>query len=277
MPEGRSEVGGGLADGLFGSKIFVPVLSKAGLAGFAELQEDSPCDNVLLEHFLALEMQKRGLLHAIFPVFVGQQFASGGHDNFFKGRSLPSFKGNDIIVESVMENAKVHLERKLGRSSGGQFEVVDRSPRALLNEIRGHQGGFIEGNREVALDNVALKILEMVQDVSAGRLSADARDGIANSDKPDPVSCQTRRNRRYSAATVRVGSLGCGGFRRAGGRTRRSSISIRRLRRMGLTTTPEAAAMEWLGRPTSRVGTEASRISLVPASRMRLLVRRSAL
>ena len=121
-------------------------------------------------------------------MFVGQQFASGGHDNFFKGRSLPSFKGSDIIVESVMENAKVHLERKLGRSRGGQFEVVDRSPRALLNEIRGHQGGFIEGNREVALDNVALKILEMVQDVSAGRLSADARDGIANSDKPDPVS-----------------------------------------------------------------------------------------
>ena len=67
MPEGRSEVGGGFADGLFGSKIFVPVLSKAGLAGFAELQEDSPCDNVLLEHFLALEMQKRGLLRDHLP------------------------------------------------------------------------------------------------------------------------------------------------------------------------------------------------------------------
>ena len=43
-------------DGLFKSGIFVPLMSKAGLAPFANLRADSACDNVLLEYSLALEL-----------------------------------------------------------------------------------------------------------------------------------------------------------------------------------------------------------------------------
>ena len=50
---------------------FVPVLSKDALANFANLKQRSPCDNVLLEYTLALELKARGQLRAIFPVFVG--------------------------------------------------------------------------------------------------------------------------------------------------------------------------------------------------------------
>ena len=38
----------GFADGLFDATVFVPVLSTAGLANFARLEADSPCDNVRL-------------------------------------------------------------------------------------------------------------------------------------------------------------------------------------------------------------------------------------
>ena len=66
----------GFADGLFSADVFVPILSKRALAGFAELHADSPCDNVLLEHRLALELKARNELSGIFPVFVGEPVAS---------------------------------------------------------------------------------------------------------------------------------------------------------------------------------------------------------
>ena len=50
----------------------MPFLSKAALAPFAGLRQDSTCDNVLLEYALALELKSRGALRAIFPVFVGE-------------------------------------------------------------------------------------------------------------------------------------------------------------------------------------------------------------
>ena len=39
----------GFADGLFGSRVFVPVLSSAGLKNFGALDAESETDNLLLE------------------------------------------------------------------------------------------------------------------------------------------------------------------------------------------------------------------------------------
>ena len=63
----------GFADGLLSSQIFVPVLSKDALAPFLLLDGASRCDNVLLEFRLALELKARGVLKAIFPIFVGDR------------------------------------------------------------------------------------------------------------------------------------------------------------------------------------------------------------
>jgi len=60
-------------DALSSSDVFVPVLSKAALAKFALLTPESACDNVLLEHRMALELKERGDLRLIFPVFVGER------------------------------------------------------------------------------------------------------------------------------------------------------------------------------------------------------------
>ena len=48
----------GFADGLNRATVFVPVLSKLALAAFSRLTPDSSCDNMLLEHQLALELYK---------------------------------------------------------------------------------------------------------------------------------------------------------------------------------------------------------------------------
>jgi len=85
----------GFADGLCNSDVFVPVLSdvfvpvlsKAALAIFTGLTAASACDNVLLEHQLALELKHRGHLRAIFPVLVGEiehhSTLGALHGNFF--------------------------------------------------------------------------------------------------------------------------------------------------------------------------------------------------
>ena len=63
----------GFADGLFASRIFVPVLSRRGLANFASLHAGSRCDNVLLEHEVALEqLEPRQMLADLNAGHVGR-------------------------------------------------------------------------------------------------------------------------------------------------------------------------------------------------------------
>jgi len=60
----------GFCEGMARSRAFVPLVSVGGMCSWAGLSAESPCDTVLLEHRLALELRARGLLQAIFPVFV---------------------------------------------------------------------------------------------------------------------------------------------------------------------------------------------------------------
>ena len=65
-------------DGLFGSRIFTPLLSRKGLSSMRTLKADSPCDNLLLEYRIAIELYLhhnaygRGPLN-ILPVLVGDR------------------------------------------------------------------------------------------------------------------------------------------------------------------------------------------------------------
>jgi len=62
----------GFVDGLRSSLVVVPVLSRKALAPFCELKPESRCDNVLLEHALALEFRERAMVrrtpHAAAPL-----------------------------------------------------------------------------------------------------------------------------------------------------------------------------------------------------------------
>ena len=69
----------GFVDGVMNSRIFIPILSKDAInndartwQNFSKLTEDSVCDNVYLEHRLALELKDMGLIEAIYPVMVGK-------------------------------------------------------------------------------------------------------------------------------------------------------------------------------------------------------------
>ena len=75
---------------------------------FSQLTEISACDNVLLEHQLALELREMGMLEFIYPVFIGESTGTAMHDPFDWGcyGSLP-----DVVVSSVLEKLTAHLDR----------------------------------------------------------------------------------------------------------------------------------------------------------------------
>eukprot|EP01030_Chromulinospumella_sphaerica_P034420 gene34420-biopygen14413 len=63
----------GFCSGVMNCRYFVPVLSRKGLSNFSALTASSPCDNVLLEHRLALELREMGLIEGIFPIVMGDE------------------------------------------------------------------------------------------------------------------------------------------------------------------------------------------------------------
>ena len=63
----------GFSDGLRTSQVFVCVLSREAQKSFSGLTKDSNCDNVLLEYYLALEYEDRGIISLIYPLFLGDK------------------------------------------------------------------------------------------------------------------------------------------------------------------------------------------------------------
>ena len=147
----------GFADGLCGSDVFVPVLSKGALAPCAELGASSRCDNVVLEHQLALELKHRGDLRAICPVLVGEveQHPHLGdiYGDFFAGGGKPSCR--DEVVVEVEGKLAEHLAR-LNKGSP-QLPAASRTITATLDATLQHQGERVRGTD--ALETVAAAIV----------------------------------------------------------------------------------------------------------------------
>jgi len=149
----------GFADGLCSSDVFVPVISKAALAPFASLTPESRCDNVLLEHQLALELKMRGKLHCIFPVFVGVLEHHGElgeiYGDFFKGGGIPNCP--EVIVGSVEAKLKEHLFRK--EKGVPQLPDATRKVAGTLKAITDHQGVPLSGIKRDAFQKVVVGIV----------------------------------------------------------------------------------------------------------------------
>jgi hypothetical protein len=154
----------GFVDGLNRADVFVPVMSKKALAEFSNLTPNSPCDNVLLEHQLALELMKRDNLRRIFPVWVGElenhPHLGDIYDDFFKGNCMPN--SPDVVVTAIDEKLVGHLQR-MGKGAP-QLSETERTVRATLKAICLHQGAVLSGVKRDAIDIVVAKIDVMWRD-----------------------------------------------------------------------------------------------------------------
>lgn len=167
----------GFCAGLICSKIFVCLLSREAINSptvsnnnFSVISESSPCDNVLLEHRLALELRSLGLIEKIFPIFIGDEDKKGvdgmgvevvEHGKYFEEGCLP--RASVSVVTSVEEELYAVMEKM---SLGTPMES-NKSVSSVLQDIISCQGGKIEGHRGSAIED----IVKVIVDATCDKLS----------------------------------------------------------------------------------------------------------
>jgi Protein kinase domain/TIR domain len=148
-------------DGLVQSRVFVCLVSKDAVAGpFRRLTVNSPCDNVLLEHQLALELASMGLIDRIIPMFIGDVKASSGPDILFETFQWPCLDGlPDIAVRDVSDKVAAHLERQ----ALGAPLSAKRTVQATVDMLKSYQALLLEGDTASAFDRAAASIESAVR------------------------------------------------------------------------------------------------------------------
>jgi len=146
-------------------RVFMPLISEDGHSPFTKLQKSSPCDNVLLELRLALELKEMGMIDAIFPVFVGDiTDKQSGLD--YKNRTYSKFSSwwiasgcPDCEVDCVEEKLAFYLnEFGLGVAMSEH-----RTVKQVYSTILAYQGAFIEGLGDKTFSEVASKTKGIVK------------------------------------------------------------------------------------------------------------------
>lgn len=169
------------------SEIFLPLLSKNAInhpdkkwQNFTKLETTSPCDNVLLEHRLALELKERDLISNIYPVMIGQASVVSGvtvYGHFFSDGSAPSFEVNEIYVKSVESALVGHLEH-LGL---GTPLSADLSVSTTFKQLLKYQGFFFEGNIDEVSVKLVQRIMGMREEISSRQPFPEAMIGVESS------------------------------------------------------------------------------------------------
>jgi hypothetical protein len=158
----------GFLGGLINSKTFVCLLSRGAInspfpskrQNFSQLHMDSPCDNLLLEIRLAVELQEIGFLEKIFPVFVGDlDMEKNSYGNYFHENCHPT-ACPDFSIPSLEKNLLECMENE----GLGSPIYPERSIHSLMTAITTFQGAFIQGERRTAFDSAVSQIVKMFSD-----------------------------------------------------------------------------------------------------------------
>ena len=166
----------GFCAGLVNSDCFVCLLSRGAInhpdkawQNFSKLEKGATCDNVFLEHRMALELKALGLIRRVLPVFIGDADNDANPTNFgpfFEAGCLP--RAADTHVISVEQDLREHMANQ---ALGTPLEET-RTVKEVLAEITSNQGSKIEGDAQAAFVTAADYIEQMVrlseQDAGAG-------------------------------------------------------------------------------------------------------------
>ena len=162
----------GFCAGLMSSRAFVPLLSREAInhpdkewQNFTKLTPDSKCDNVLLEHRLAVELRQLGLIEKIFPVFIGDMdAATSEYTHYFSSGCHPS-PLPDTSVTSVEDKLRFHMENQ---ALGTPMEP-NRSVSSVVGVITACQGAFIVGPADETFAAAVNSMTRMLTDPQSPR------------------------------------------------------------------------------------------------------------
>ena len=152
----------GFCEGLVSSRAFVPLLSRDDInhPDKAWLTSDSNCDNVFLEHRLAVELHGLGLIEKMFPVFIGNLDEITSEYSHYFGSGCHSTL-SEVTVKSVEEKLRHHMESQ----ALGTPVVPDRTVKSVVDAITACQGAFIVGPADSTFAAAAASIAKMLTDV----------------------------------------------------------------------------------------------------------------
>jgi len=125
----------------------------------ADLTPSSACDNFLLEHRLALELEHHDADHGrlVLPILRGELAELGTlgecYGDFFKDEGVPACP--EVVVDSVESKLAEHLER----AGKGAVRGAPKTVKESLVKILGHQGVFVKGPRIDAVDGAVKEIV----------------------------------------------------------------------------------------------------------------------
>ena len=148
----------GFCKGLVHSNIFVPILSRNAInnskndkQNFSKLQSDSPCDNVLLEYRLALELHERDYIKFIYPLFIGDYDDNDGYSNYWSTGCHPSITSTQKVIE-IEKKFREHLNNHCFGTP-----LLDdghhSSTKCILDSVVKHQGYVFQGRHGTAVFN----------------------------------------------------------------------------------------------------------------------------
>ena len=155
----------GFCDGLVSSKAFIPLLSRKGInnstverQNFSKMKVDQPnCDNVFLEHRLAVELHELGLIEYIFPIFIADMDEStNGYGKYFASGCHPALP--DIAIEEVEKKLKIHMDKQ----ALGTPLKPNNTVKEVVTAITNCQGAFIEGPADDTFQEACEKISTML-------------------------------------------------------------------------------------------------------------------
>jgi hypothetical protein len=146
------------------SKTFVCLLSRNGInspilskrQNFSQLHIDSPCDHLLLEFRLAVELHEGGFLEKIFPVMIGDyDLERNAFGNYFNDKCHPNC--SNVSIPSL-ENALLECMENEGL---GSPLFPGRTISSLMSAITTFQGAFVQGDKRIAFDSAVIEITKM--------------------------------------------------------------------------------------------------------------------
>jgi serine/threonine protein kinase len=157
----------GFCQGLVNSRSFICIVSKEAINhpkkswnDFGALTQSSNCDNVLLEHRLALELRSLGYIEKIYPLMIGDADTdsvtpSPTYSNFFATGGKP--QAPDFFVESVERKLEEHMDMQ---ALGKPIEK-NKTVKAVLEDILACQGTLVQGNGNDAFNEAveAIRIM----------------------------------------------------------------------------------------------------------------------
>eukprot|EP01041_Mallomonas_annulata_P011899 gene11899-biopygen5820 len=110
----------GFCTGLVSSRTIVCLLSRDAIhhpdrdrQNFGKISIYSPCDNVFLEHRLALELSDMGLLDRVYPIMIGNEISDSDSvpGTYSRYNEWGNWASSEVVT-SVEAKLREHLERK---------------------------------------------------------------------------------------------------------------------------------------------------------------------